>query len=85
VSAIAERSRSDRERDRRDAQGRQRLRGRVRGEFMEMACLRVTVEEAARLFGLPQDVCSRILNDLAAAGEVRRTADGRYTRFGPAV
>ena len=71
--------------DRRDNWGRQRLLARVRGEFREMACLRVTVEEAARLFGLPAEVCSRILNDLAAAGEVRRTGDGRYTRFGAAV
>ena len=71
--------------DRRDAPGRQRLLARVRGEFREMACLRITVHEAARLLGLPAEVCNRILNELAAAGEIRRTADGRYTRFGAPV
>jgi len=73
------------ERDRRNEDGRERLLGRVRGEFMEMPCMRVTCEEAARLFGLREDVCTRILADLVRAGDIRRAPDGRYSRLVPTV
>jgi len=67
--------------DRRNEERRERLLARVRGEFVEMPCLRVTCEEAGRLFGLRADVCRRILDDLAGASEVRRAPDGRYSRL----
>ena len=51
---------------------------RVRGEFVEMRGFSPTLEQAARLFHLPQDECARLLTTLTAEGFVRRTADGRY-------
>jgi hypothetical protein len=67
--------------DRRNEARREHLVARVRGEFTEMPCLRVTGEEAARLFGLRADVCRRILDDLAGASAIRRAPDGRYSRL----
>jgi DNA-binding IclR family transcriptional regulator len=37
-----------------------------------------TLEQAARLFDLPREECSRVLTSLAREGFIRRTADGRY-------
>jgi len=67
--------------DRRDDESRARLVGRVRGEFSEMPCMRVTCAEAARLFGLRPDVCARVLADLAGAGDIRQGPDGRFSRL----
>ena len=51
---------------------------RVRGEFREMRGFSPTIEQAARLFGLPHDECDRILGRLVQEGYLRRTDDGRY-------
>ena len=51
---------------------------RVRGEFFEMRGFSPTVEQAARLFDLPRDVCGQILGGLVQEGFLLRTADGRY-------
>jgi DNA-binding IclR family transcriptional regulator len=37
-----------------------------------------TVEQAARLFQVDRDECSRILRRLVEEGFLRRTPDGRY-------
>ena len=51
---------------------------RVRSEFVEMRGFSPTLEQAARLFDLPQEECSRVLTSLASEGFICRTADGRY-------
>jgi hypothetical protein len=66
--------------DRRAGAHRQEVRRRLRAEFLEMGCLAVTVVEAARLFGLPHDVCARMLNELAEEGFLSRHAGGRFVR-----
>jgi len=71
--------------DRRDDESRVRLLGRVRGEFSEMPCMRVTCAEAARLFGLRADICARVLKDLASTGHIRQSPDGRFSRLAPVL
>ena len=53
---------------------------RVRSEFEEMPCLRVTRDQARVLFGLPDSVSDCVLNRLAEEGFLMRTADGQYVR-----
>jgi hypothetical protein len=48
-----------------------------------MPGLTLTVEQAARLFGLQADVCRRVLGELVELEMLRVTADGRYA-FAPA-
>ncbi len=51
---------------------------RVRGEFVEMRGFSPTLQQAARLFDLPQDECSRVLGTLLKEGFIRQTTDGRF-------
>jgi hypothetical protein len=51
---------------------------RVRGEFVEMRGFSPTLQQAARLFHLPQDECSRVLGTLLKEGFIRQTTDGRF-------
>ena len=53
---------------------------RVRGEFEEMPCLRVTLNQARMLFGLPDRVCASVLGRLEADGFLGRTSQGEYVR-----
>ena len=53
---------------------------RVRAEFEEMPCLRVTAEQARLLFGLPEREAGRILGSLEEDGFLGRTARGEYQR-----
>jgi hypothetical protein len=53
---------------------------RVRGEFAEMPCIRVTLEQACALLGLPQTVSSWVLERLAREGFLAKTAQGEYMR-----
>jgi hypothetical protein len=64
--------------ERRNAASRHALRRRVHAEFFEMPGLTLTVEQAARLFGLPADVCRRVFGELVQVEMLRLTADGRY-------
>ena len=66
--------------ERRNIVTRQRLVDRVRAEFTEMPGLSLTLPQARRLFGLPQDACARILASLAREGLLRYRADGCYAR-----
>jgi DNA-binding IclR family transcriptional regulator len=43
-----------------------------------MPCLHLTRPQAQRLFGLPADVCERILTTLQADGMLIRGSDDRY-------
>jgi predicted transcriptional regulator of viral defense system len=53
---------------------------RVRGEFSEMPCMRVTAEQASALLGLQQPASRWILERLARDGFLSRTAQGEYMR-----
>jgi hypothetical protein len=53
---------------------------RVRSEFDEMPCLRVTPAQARLLFGLPGSASDWILNRLAGEGFLTQTPDGQYIR-----
>lgn len=58
----------------------QRLLLRVRGEYLEMPGLRLTLPQAARLWGLDQGLALALLEALVEAGFLARTSDGRYCR-----
>ncbi len=53
---------------------------RVRSEFDEMPCLRVTPAQARLLFGLSRSASDWILNRLAEEGFLIQTEDGQYLR-----
>lgn len=53
---------------------------RIRAEFDEMPCLRVTLPEARRLFGLPDPAASWVLRYLADDGFLVLTDRGEYIR-----
>jgi len=60
------------------AHGSNALHARIRGEFQEMPGLSLTLAQAARLFGLTEAECSRVLDQLAGAGVLCLRPDGRY-------
>ena len=64
--------------DRRNIASREHLLQRVRSEFKEMPCLRLTRGQAQRLFGLRADVCARVLAGLVDEGTLTCGPDGRY-------
>lgn len=64
--------------DRRDHDSRDRLLRRIREEFREMPCLRLSDRQASRLFGLLKPVCERVLGTLVGEGTLWKDADGRY-------
>ena len=53
---------------------------RIRAEFDEMPCLRVTLLEARRLFGLPDPAASWVLRRLVSDGFLVRTDRGEYVK-----
>lgn len=64
--------------ERRNAGARRALQHRVSVEFDEMPGTSLTLPQASRLFGVPLDVCARILVSLVDDGRLRRTPDGRF-------
>jgi hypothetical protein len=52
---------------------------RVRGEYEEMPGLRLTVMQAARLFGVAPDVARAVLDHLQRARVLRCSERGRYS------
>ena len=64
--------------DRRSTASREELLRRVRGEFDEMPCLRLTCGQARLLFGLRHDVCERVLATLVQKHILTCGPDGRY-------
>jgi DNA-binding IclR family transcriptional regulator len=52
---------------------------RIRSEFLEMPGLKLTVRQAARLWGLERGTSERLLTLLAETGFLGRSADGSYT------
>ena len=64
--------------DRRDHDSRDRLMRRIREEFREMPCMRLTEAQSARLFGLSKAVCGRVLATLVGEGSLWVGSDGRF-------
>jgi hypothetical protein len=52
---------------------------RVRGEYIEMPGLRLTVAQAARLFGLPPDIAGAVLDELQRASILTCSEDGLFS------
>ncbi len=55
------------------------LAARVRGEYMEMPGLRLTVRQAARLFSLSLDVARLVLDELQYASVLTSDSDDAYS------
>ena len=53
---------------------------RVRGEFLEMPGLRLTPEQARRLWRLDEVACEQVLGVLVDARFLARTRDGAFVR-----
>jgi hypothetical protein len=53
---------------------------RVRGEFLEMPGLRLTVAQAARLWGLDVTACEEVLDVLIRSSFLKKTPSGTVTR-----
>lgn len=53
---------------------------RVRGEFLEMPGLRLTLPQAARLWGLDLTSCEAVMDVLIRSEFLRRTTSGAVTR-----
>ncbi len=54
---------------------------RIRGEYLEMPGLRLTAEQARRLWSLDLHTCTRLLEALVDAKFLARTGDGKYFRL----
>ena len=55
---------------------------RVRGEYLEMPGLSLTLDQARRLWGLERHTCDRLLSALVDGGFLWRRPDGTYIRRG---
>ena len=53
---------------------------RIHAEYLEMPGLRLTLPQAARLFGLATDESQRVLSDLTNDGFLRRDPNGASWR-----
>lgn len=54
---------------------------RVRGEYLEMPGLRLTLEQAARLWHMDAAICAAVLMRLVADRFLMRTRNGAYVRL----
>lgn len=59
----------------------ERLLRRVTGEYLEMPGLRLTRQQAQRLWGLDDETCLRLLDALVDLKFLIRHADGQYARL----
>lgn len=57
---------------------RKRLVTMIEATYREMPGLTLSLQQAARLFGLRERTCHVLLNDLVREGRLRRAADGQY-------
>ncbi|HKB11076.1 MAG TPA: hypothetical protein VKD69_10490 [Vicinamibacterales bacterium] len=53
---------------------------RVRGEFLEMPGLRLTPQQARRLWRLDERACEAVMDALVDARFLARTSDGAFVR-----
>lgn len=65
--------------ERRNGPARHAVVRRICSEFEEMRGLSLTLNQAARLFGLPPDVASRILHRLTDAPVLCQKSDGQFS------
>ena len=63
-----------------NSRGIQEVVSRIRGEFMEMPGLRLTPEQARRLWRLDETSCEAVLGALVDARFLARTRDGAFVR-----
>ncbi len=56
------------------------LEQRIRGEFLEMPGLRLTAQQASRLWAVDRTTSEFVLDRLADAGFLSRTREGAYLR-----
>lgn len=54
---------------------------RVRGEYLEMPGLRLTLAQACRLWHMDVAICIAVLEDLILERFLHRTHDGLYIAF----
>lgn len=54
---------------------------RIRGEFLEMPGLRLTLEQASRLWNMDASACASALMTLVAHRFLTRTRAGAYVRM----
>jgi Crp-like helix-turn-helix protein len=64
--------------ERRNVAARTTLLCRIRSEFEEMPGLSLTLAQAAKLFGIPPETCSRILAQFAEEGLLCLTINRQY-------
>ena len=55
---------------------------RARGEFLEMPGLRLTVQQARRLWNLETTICETLLSTLVESRFLVRLQDGAFVRAG---
>jgi hypothetical protein len=65
---------------RESSRGIQEVVRRVRGEFLEMPGLRLTPQQARRLWRLDETACEAVLGALVDAHFLARTRDGAFIR-----
>lgn len=53
---------------------------RVRGEYREMPGMRLTINQAMRLWGMDRQTCSDLFASLVAARFLEMGSDGRYRK-----
>ena len=58
---------------------------RVRAEYLEMPGLRLTQQQAQRLWGLDDTTCARILDALVGVKFLTRRPDGQFIRLSEGV
>ncbi len=63
-----------------DTNGRRSALLQIRMEYLEMPDLKLTVQQARRLFALPAELCEPALEALVIAGFLSRTRDGAFLR-----
>lgn len=54
---------------------------RIRGEYLEMPGMRLTLEQAQRLCGVERTLCKRVLDTLVAEKFLCLKSDGMYARM----
>ena len=58
------------------------LQWRIRGEYLEMPGLRLSLDQASRLWALDRVACGHVLDVLVGADFLQRDRVGRYLRRG---
>lgn len=53
---------------------------RVRGEYLEMPGLRLSLDQASRMWAVDRESCGSVLDALVGASFLQRNQDGRYMR-----